>query len=210
MCEIFYKPHELNPGPADTMITKCKKYVLFKYLLEAVTQGCCIGLPEWKKRVRDHVMEMDKRQISIGCSLYKVLDYLRFREDLKLSVWWELSFRYPVLAKQVDSVIRMCLNVARYGFNVCQFCSYACNDTIEHIIFECKHYKYERDLYWTQVLAACPERLRTEIMSMSNKDRAIFLLNGMNCDFVQEWCPLYYNIAQLVYALTIRYNCPDS
>ena len=107
-------------------------------LKKALTTGGFMAINEWKTRIKELVNIRDRRRIVIECSLNKVLDYLKFTTySFSVVPWWQHAFKNPTYARISRSIVRLVLNVDRFGFRVCNKCDLAAIDTIEHFMFDC-------------------------------------------------------------------------
>ena len=198
--EMLYKPGKLFLGPTKMLIDTCKKYGLVNVLKKAVTTGDFMTMNEWKKRIKELVNRRDRRRIIIGCSLYKVLDYLVFNtRSLSMSIWWLHAFRNPQFARINRSIVRLLLNVECYGFKKCDNCLNESINSTEHLLFECEKNNDKRLALWSRVILSCPLQLANDISAMSARDRCIFILNGFYSPLIHEWNTTYCNVAMFIF-----------
>jgi len=196
---IFLSHGKTFTGPTSLFIEICKKYNLYYVLKKAVVNGDFMNIDEWKKMVKLAVIKKDQQRITIQCSLYKVLDYLN--PTCRMSVWWQHAFKTPTFSRINRSVLRLLLNVERHGFKYCEKCNFVSINTIEHMFFDCTATKEVRELNWSKVTELCPKQLVTEMEAKSKRELCVFILNGLNCDYVDEWKDIYSAISLYVYYL---------
>ena len=137
------------------------------------------------------------------CHLYKVLQYYDFKEAVgNISIRWEHAFKYPKYARKIRSVIRLLINVDRYGFSLCESCDNFVANTIEHVLFDCNANHVKREVLWNNVLELCPRALIIGLDNMSNKDLCVFILNGLNSKYIMEWGFLYSALVTFMYEMS--------
>ena len=181
-------------------------YGLYPALKEAVINGEYMSMREWKRLVKQSVLERDKKKIILECSLYKVLKYLKFTTySFSIIPWWQHAFKNPAFARINRSLVRLLLNVDRSGFSLCNKCDLAEIDTIEHFMFNCPSTNNIRKNYWCQVTMVCPYSLLCEMNNMPTRDLCEFILNGFYCNYVIEWNEVYCAIAAFVYNVSTQY-----
>ena len=135
---ILCSSENTSTGPTAELINVCRKYdALFTILNKAFITGKYLNALEWKKMVTTIVMKRDKKRFNVQCHLYKVLQYYDFKEAVgNISIRWEHAFKYPKYARKIRSVIRLLINVDRYGFSLCESCDNFVANTIEHVLFD--------------------------------------------------------------------------
>lgn len=157
-------------------------------------------MAEWKKLVKKVVNTRDIKRIKLQCRLYKVIDKLIIDINvMNISIWWQHAYRNPSFGRINITIIRVLLNVERFGFKLCSDCDNMENDSVEHKMFKCEAVGNDRAIYWNKVLAVCPVQLAKEIVIMSLKDRSVFILNGLGNVYINEWNELYCAIALFVF-----------
>jgi len=191
LIEIFNSDNKKFIGPTQMLVETCKKYGLLNVLKVSVMNGEYMSMCKWKKMVIERILMRDIKRISIACSLYKVLDYLHVRNASMVSHWWQHAFRNTKYTRINRTIIRILLNVQRYGFNMCLKCNPEVINSIEHVMFQCESTKEIRELYWNNIIRVCPGQLLKEIVKMNLKDRSKFILNGFNSNYIHEWNDLY-------------------
>ena len=198
--EILFKPGKSYLGPTKMFVSTCKKYGLVNVLKKALITGDFMSMKKWKTRIKELVNKRDRKRILIGCSLYKVLDYLVFKTRvLSMSIWWHHAFRNPQFARINRSVVRLLLNVECYGFKTCDNCQNSCINSSEHLLFECEKYNDIRIACWAKVIQSCPLQLANDMSAMSARDCCIFILNGFYSPYTQEWNSLYCNVSMFLF-----------
>ena len=155
---------------------------------------------EWKRKVTKLILKRDERQIILECSLFKVLKYLPYERDVRsISIWWHHAHRHPKFSRINRTIIRLILNVDRFGFKICQECDMFVNSSIEHVMFECTANNVTRQKYWMMVMEVCPVQLIFAMNRMPIYERCVFILNGCNCKYIAEWNQLYSAISIFIY-----------
>ena len=98
-------------------------------------------------------------------------------------------------------IIQLLLNVDEYGSKQCKKCTEFSNDSVEHILFECKVGEEYQGPLWNKILASCPTGMLSDIINMNNNNRVVFMLNAMKCSYIKEWYHLYEDISLFVNTL---------
>ena len=129
---------------------------------------------EWKRSVKQSVIESDKKRIILECSLdkaCKVLNYLKFTTySFSVLPWWQHAIKNPTYARIIGSLVRLVLNVDRFGFRVCNKCDLAAIDTIEHFMFDCPSTNNTHIYNQCCVIEACPNPLLYEMNIISSRN----------------------------------------
>ena len=69
------------------------------------------------------------------------------------------------------------------------------------MFFDCTATKEVRELDWYKVIEMCPKQLVREMEAKSKRELCMFILNGLNSDYVDEWKDIYSAISLFVYYL---------
>ena len=117
-------------------------------------------------------------------SVHSTLGWIHFMHDSVL------------YTRQCRCIIRLLLNVHRLGRSICQLCTQFRSNTVHHILFECNCCDLIRGQLWQNVLHACPDRLKLELIKMDKISCTKFILNAMNCKYVNKWRPIYITLCQ--------------
>ena len=56
-----------------------------------------------------------------------------------------------------------------------------------------------REYWWQQILYVCPDPLRLALENINNNEKTLFILNGLNSDYVIEWESIYIKCVLFVY-----------
>ncbi len=188
-------------GPVNNIIDICKKYGLMNFVLESIEGAEYITLNEWKKRIKEYVMNRDIKRLNITCKLYKSLDMLKVNTTHRVISWWLYASRYPQDTYRIRTIVRLLFNNPRLGKEQCNYCNLY--DTREHILFQCTELTDSRKILWNEVVKTCPKQLLKELSKMSVFERTKFILNGFNCKYTPEWDLLYASLSNFCY---IMYN----
>ena len=65
----------------------------------------------------------------------------------------------------------------------------------------CESLSRVRDFYMNYLLFIMPLPMKLAFLNMSSKEKALFILSGLNCDFCQEWMYIYRAVAVFVYEM---------
>ena len=77
--------------------------------------------------------------------------------------------------------------------------------SIQHILFECASLRELRLSLWSEVEQVCPPNLKGDINVMNSKERCILILNGFNCNYVNEWQDMYNSLSTFIYVMHKKY-----
>ena len=203
--QIVYKGY--GKGPMNNIIDTFTKHGLFDVLYESIENGEYMNYQEFKRCAINKVNNVDIKRWKVTCSLYKSLTLLNYRNINKYfpNGWLVLAHKNPLVISKVRCIINILLNTYRLGENVCML-YHGCNyDTAQHILFECDVGHDERDKMWTSIVLECPTRLAIELSDMSNSSKIKFILNAMNCDYIDEWYELYMSMCNYVHTVYMSY-----
>ena len=56
-------------------------------------------------------------------------------------------------------------------------------------------------LLWNRFIAKCPTQMLLEIHNMNKTRKVKFILNGMNCKYVNEWNDIYRELINFIYRI---------
>ena len=183
LLESFYNVDKSFMGPTHMIVKICKKYGIYGILRNSVISGNYMLMSEWKKLVKQVVNNRDFRRIKLQCQLYKVLDNLKTNmKENTISPWWQHAYRNPSFGRLNITIIRVLLNVERFGFKVCSDCHDMAIDSVEHKMFKCEAVSNEKVLYWNKIIEVCPVQLANEFTTMSEKDQSVFFLMDLAID----------------------------
>ena len=90
----------------------------------------------------------------------------------------------------------------RYGFSLCESCDIYATNTIEHLLFDCDANSVKREGLWNSVLEFCPIALIIRMDSMSKKDLCVFMLNGLNSEYIMERDLLHGALITFMYEMS--------
>ena len=144
------------------------------------------------------------KKVKIVCKTFKSLSKLSF-VTLEISPWWVHCYKNPKLTHQCRDIIRLLLNVHRYGNKSCVFC-YGKVNSIQHVLLECPSIQTQRSLLWLDIISVCPDQLRSSIESLNVYERCSFLLNAFNVRYVNEWKLLYDRVSNFISQLYKEYS----
>ena len=131
-------------------------------------------MSEWKKFVKQVVNNRDSKHIRLQCQLYKVLDKLITNKVTTISPWWQHAHRNPSFSRINITIIRVLLNVDRFGIKLCADCDDIAIDSVDHKMFKCEAVNNERIKYWNKIIAVCPVQLANEIKNDIKKKKCVY------------------------------------
>ena len=185
-------------GPVKSVINACIKYNLLHYVLNAIENGeyCCMSY--WKKLVKTMIKDRHIKQWHITKPLFPSL--MGFNQDIcKISPWWYFAHKYPESHKHSLLIIQMILNKDRHEHKRCLYCNRCEDVNLCHILFECMHVEQHRLKLWSQVEKVSVPNLVSCLNAMDNNAKCNFIINGFNCNYVQDWNDVYKQLSHFVY-----------
>ena len=205
LAEILWKTGE-KLGITNLLANTCNKYGLYEVLINLITCGNYISMKDWKIIVKKHVQTMDQKRLKINSKLYKVLEYISIEHIGNCLPWWQLCFKNPRHTRSCKHIVRLLLNVDRYGFYICQNCSEGATNSLCHILFKCNAVDITRVFWWDQFIEMCPSPLLNAIIAMDDKNKIKFMLNCMYSNMIPEWEMLYQCIISFIVNVTNSYE----
>ena len=82
---------------------------------------------------------------------------------------------------------------------LCQLCSMYSRLCHEHVLFECPALVNERVKRWTRVIESMPAALISAIECMNTSEKLVFILSGLNCEYVSAWRDIYEEIVNFIF-----------
>ena len=169
-----------------------------------VDHGVFMTLNQWKKYVKEKVLDSDLRCMKIKCKLYKSVDMLPIDKQGTFQ-WWQLAYRNPMYTKHCKMIVRLLLNVFQLGKEQRKVCSSLHTNSLAHILFSCEYTLETRTFYWKNIRHVCPIQLRNELDVMSDNKRCHFILNCMYNRYTPEWYGIYAAMADFIYNVYSSY-----
>jgi len=122
---LFIQNKALNHGPMSTMFSTSIKYGLLTHVINATFYGKCIKLLQWKRIVYDKVCSHWKTSLRVTKLTFKSLLWLDIDSSSKLYVnfWWKYNVSHSTQSKAIRSIIKVLLNVHRFGKKRCALCN---------------------------------------------------------------------------------------
>ena len=132
--------------------------------------------------------------------------YVECVQNIEINLWLRVVRLVPSLFRQVSAILAIIAGVEPRRFQ-CHFNNKRCFrcvhvlDDPKHILFECESYSRVREFYMKYLLFLMPSPMRESFLNMTDSEKTIFLVSGLNCDFCQEWLYLYRATAVFVYEM---------
>ena len=101
-------------------------------------------------------------------------------------------------SKAIRSIIKVLLNVHRFGKKRCALCNSNLYNSLSHILFQCQCSIDKRNELWNELFQSCTGSLRVSLNSMSNEAKTKFLINGFYSPYNNEWDEIYSHIVKYV------------
>ena len=76
----------------------------------------------------------------------------------------------------------------------------------EHVLFECPALVNERVKRWTRVIEPMPAALISSIECMNTSEKLVFILSGLNCEYVSEWRNIYEEIVNFIFYMNHEFR----
>ena len=213
-------PKKNNSGPVYNALLTFKRYgVLHKVdeLLMTMSQG--MSIVKWKLFVNKLVIEEVTMTWNTQRYMYRSLElYNECVVNMNVSVRWKVSNAIPTLAKQIMKMLQLicqgkCVRPNRATYeplNRCQLCNSHDLGNVCHVLFECTVLSAVRTLLLVAVYRCMLAAMNDCFKMFSNRQKTVFLLSGLKCEFVEEWAEIYksivYFIAEMYTAYFIELN----
>ena len=133
--------------------------------------------------------------------------YVHCIRNIEINFWLKVVRLAPSLFSQTSIIFAIIAGVEPRRF-ACYFkasncfrCESFVIDDVKHILFDCESLSRVRDFYMNYLLFIMPLPMKLSFLNMSSKEKALFILSGLNCDFCQEWMYIYRAVAVFVYEM---------
>ena len=123
----------------------------------------------------------------------------------EISPWWVHCYKDPTFTHQSRKIIRLLLNVNRFGKKGCIFC-YGKLNTIHHILLECPSVQTQRAVLWCKVINSCTKQFTDSLNCMPPREKCKFLLNAFNVKYVSEWKSMYDSVSNFIVQVLDHYH----
>ena len=194
------------------MLTICNRYRLLDLVESAIRGDNSVTKSGWAKVVKCKIWDKANLMYKVSLPLYKSLSNIKSSvANIKSHAWWMFAFNNPQWSRKCRIVMKMLLGVHGLKSNtykytrsndvMCELCTMYCPETINHVLFECNQNKGEQIILWQSVLNNCPPAMVADLSRMTNKDKTIYMLNALYCNFTPEWNDLYLSVCQFVSTL---------
>ena len=113
-----------------------------------------------------------------------------------MNLWFQVVRLVPPLFRQVSAILAILAGVeprrfqCQYNNKKCFRCVNAMGDP-KHILFECESLSRVRDYHMRYLLFLMPSPMKESFLDMTNSEKTIFVVSGLNCEFCQEWLYIY-------------------
>ncbi len=213
LCYHMYNtaPSYVHNGPLNDILNVYRKYSLDANLDECLKTGTIIPIREFKSLARKRIADYEIECFKITCLLYRSLDlYRNCISKIEMWPWWIFAHHNPEYTYKVRVLYRMivsqsCLRSDIYMFentsSICILCDSMCDETPQHMLFECSRFEVERGEVWFNTLQKLPPALAYGIDNMNSKQKTEFICKGFNCRYIPEWDMIYKFIIDYVYYL---------
>jgi hypothetical protein len=211
LCYHLYHPTGLHLGPLSVIVNAYNKYGLLSVLDNALKTGVCMNISRFKTLVYAETMNLEKKCFTVTCQLFKSLRmYESCITDVEMWSWWKFAHHFPQYLIKVRVLCRMlveqnCLQTVVSRFDgsspLCKMCDSREVETVCHMLFICEHWSLIRERMWQKVQESAPQALRLELDNMCSKEKTVFILSGLKCQFTAEWSDLYINLIDFCYEL---------
>ena len=82
-------------------------------------------------------------------------------------------------------------------------CSLRCH---EHVLFECPALVNKRVKRWTRVKQSMPQALISSVEHTNTSEKIVFILRGLNCEYVSEWRDIYEEIVIFMFYMNHEFR----
>jgi len=204
-------------GPFEAAYAVCQKYGLTDYVHNMMDSGVLMSRASWKRMCVAAVSELRDRQWNMCRVMYPRLRFFNTAvSGVKCSIWWNVCRSAPHCTQHCKNVVRILtgenmlhsyrgrhLGARTVQSSACILCGIEEEETVCHLLMTCQALRYKRQALWAEVVQCAPEAMLASLESMTLQARTIFLINGLNSDYVMEWQLLYEKIALYISILYI-------
>ena len=147
-----------------------------------------------KKIVKNIIWSQYRNTWYMQCILFKSLSmFVKSVNNVAMSWMWRLCRDRPQSIRKCKCTARFVVSSVNYyimytkSSKLCQLCSMYSRLCHEHVLFECPALVNERVKRWTRVIESMPAALISSIECMNTSEKLVFILSGLNCEYVSEW-----------------------
>ena len=73
---------------------------------------------------------------------------------------------------------------------------------LEHVLFECPALVKR----WARGKQSIPEALISSVEHMNTSEKTVFILSGLNCEYVSEWIDIYKEIVNFIFYMNHEFR----
>jgi hypothetical protein len=211
---ILYYTKVNHTGPLYDIVKVFQKYGIMDTLDHAIKSGHCMPMLEFKGKVTNLITEVENERFKITCVMYKkIMLFSQCISNINMWSWWHFSHNTPEFANKIRVmccllVSQTCLNSVVHHYRKsspnCHLCTEHVNESVDHLLFDCKHFTNIRKQLWHDACVVLPPAMVYGFDKMSSVEKTVFMLSGMNCDYISEWNDIYIAIANFIYGMYIE------
>ena len=216
LIETFHMPNSKRnkTGPLSKIVKTCHKYnIQEKVLSLLILNPNHISREQWKKIVKNVIWSQYRNNWYMQCILFKSLSmFVKSVNNVAMSWMWRLCRDRPQSIRKCKCTGRLVVSSVNYyimytkSSKLCQLCSMYSRLCHEHVLFECPALVNERVKRWTRVIESMPAALISSIDCMNTSEKLVFILSGLNCEYVSEWRDIYEEIANFIFYMNHEFR----
>ena len=176
------------------------------YVKDCIEKNNFGDVSDWKNITKRIVWERERIRWKVTCAMYKELTlYNDAVQDIVIHPWWKFARKKCNLVKETSAVMAVLLGGQPRGMQInieqsrCNLCSQNENETNIHVLLKCTRLNLERTSLLRELKTSMPTAMAEDVNSMLPSQVCMFLLSGMNSQFIPEWINIYEKICKFVY-----------
>ena len=192
-------PKKNNSGPVYNALLTFKKIrcrgLLHKVdeLLMTMSQG--MSIVKWKLFVNKLVIEEVTMTWNTQRHTYRSLElYNKSVVNMNVCVWWKVLNAIPTLPEKIMKMLQLICkgkfvrpNRATYEpLKRCKLCNSHDLGNVFHVLFECTELSAVKTPLLVTVYRCMPAPMNDCFKMFSNRQKTVFLLSDLKCEFVEE------------------------
>ena len=166
-----------------------------------------------EKKVKNVIWSQYGYNWYMQCKLFKSLSMLvKSVNNVAMSWMWRLFRDRPQSIRKCKCTARFVVSSVNYyimytkSSKLCQLCLMYSRLCHEHVLFECPALVNERVKWWTRVIESMPAALISSIECMNTSEKLVFILSGLNCEYVSEWRDIYEEIVNFIFYMNHEFR----
>lgn len=193
-------------GSIAILMEIAKKYDLHGFINKSIENDTYVTKYAWKQMVCERVRKVENYKMNLKISMYKSLNMMNLSVPKnRLWPWWQYASQYPCKYKKCRVLAKLML-MPRYVYEnncymngICVYCETSESYDLAHFLFTCKKYNECRNKEWSSACERLPIAFRNSFTEMTAMEKTIFILSGLNTNFMEEFRIIYDALLEFVF-----------